>query len=158
MRMAILGIIAFLFPMQAFADNGQSVRAGLMFLGTGFVSVMVEQQWGDTGARLTIGMFDTELCLSAAATQSFGAGPVRPFAGIGLFSVLIFPKGKPGGLLFASMPVGVDGRVSGPHRLGVEADLHYFLAGRDPVGNPVIEKNWLLPLPGINYRYEWEED
>lgn len=142
-------------PMQAYGDDNRSTRFGVMFLGTGFLSGMIEQRWGDTGARLTIGVFDTELCISTAVTRSFGNASVRPFAGIGVWNVLIFPEGRPGGLFFLSAPLGADWRISGPHHLGAEADLHYFFTGRNPDGSPVDfnEEHRFMPLPGTWYAY-----
>lgn len=73
-------------------------------------------------------------------------------------NVLIFPKGKAGGLGFINLLAGIDGKLTDRNAMGVEGDLNIFLGGRQPGGGKATFgdgsfRKRLLPLPAVYYQY-----
>ncbi len=164
-RVNRISAVVTLFLLVAASPSGaedRMIRAGLTFLGTGFLSATVEYGTDDAALRVRLGMFEPgEICATVSAHRFMGSGVFRPQAGIGLSNVLIFPDGKFGRLTFLTVPVGIEHRFREQHTLGLEGDLNCFLSGRSPGGGPVSWKKRergfrrrLLPLPAAYYLFQ----
>lgn len=160
-RICVLFAVFYFAAITPSLAGDRMVRAGLTFLGTGFLSATVEYGTDDAALRLRLGMFEPrEICATVSAHRYMGSGDFRPQAGIGFWNVLIFPKGKFGRLTFLTIPAGVEYRFRERNVLGLEGDLNCFLSGRSPGGGPVSWKKRedgfrrrLLPLPAAYYMY-----
>jgi hypothetical protein len=150
-------------PMEAGAaavapSGPEDFRVGISFGGISFIGFIMEYRWGDRSMELNLGTWSfRDLSVSVVGKQYFGPGDFRPFAGVGLWTVLN-PQHGPGeqsaAALVARAPVGVDWNLDAAHYLGASLSLNRALLIRrkDPRDDtPPSER--LIPLPGFYYRW-----
>jgi len=136
--------------------NDDMTRLGVTFLGTGFLSLSIERHFGDNSVRVRAGVFEMqEICTAFMVNHYFTDSDTKPYAGIGLWNVHIFPEWKYGRLDILNVPVGLDWNVKDRHFAGAELDVNYFLTGKNPGGGKVTfnEERRFLPLPALYYKY-----
>lgn len=145
-----------ILPCGAYATESFT-RAGIALGGTGFLSLRIERHYGDSFARVNIGIFEPrELCLSVSAHRGFTVSDISPCIGIGIMNVLIYPEGKFGHLDLLNLSAGIEGNLTDRNALGVEGDLNIFLRGRNPGGGKAVFgkgglRSRMLALPAIYY-------
>ena len=154
MKRAIFSIILFLYLTVPGQAREYSTRAGITFGGSGFISLSIERHFGANSIRLNVGVFElNELMLAATFNHYFTDAELRPFAGIGLWNVFIFPEQGTGRIDIITLPVGLDWNVKREHYTGAEADFNFFLHGRTPMGGKVEFNKRFMVLPGVYYKY-----
>lgn len=132
-----------------------SFRVGVTFAGTSLAGLVLEHQWGDRSAELTVGTVSfRDVSLSLVGKQYFSGGSLRPFAGVGLWTMVSFHEERNGVALIFRAPVGADWRISGGHVLGSEMNLNRALIVRrvDPADDRPPNSR-IVPIPAIFYRY-----
>ena len=137
----------------------EQFRVGVSFGGISFIGVIFEYRWGNQSIDLNVGTWAfRDLSLSLVAKQYFGPGDLRPFAGIGFWTVIAPYHGlgeREGIALMARAPVGAEWRVDADHHLGMAISLNraLWIQRKDPQDDtPPSDR--LIPLPGFSYRWK----
>lgn len=136
-------------------QSGEEFRMGITLGGIGLIGVDFEFRSGDHALDLNVATFDwNDLSISVVAKEYFGGGDVRPFVGLGLWTVVDFSSGPPGVALLARAPIGVDWRVNGgDHFAGLSVALNRALATWNPEDDTPINGR-IVPLPALYYKYQ----
>jgi len=155
--------LALLVPSAARASSNlgsgpEEFRIGISFGGISFVGFIMEYRWGNQSIDINIGTWSfKDLSVSVVGKQYFGSGQLRPFAGLGLWSVIAPVHGvgeRSGVSVLARAPVGADWNVSAGHHLGAHLSVNRALWIRriDPEDHtPPTDR--LVPLPGFYYAW-----
>ncbi len=156
MRALLAALLLLAVPYAAYAVESFT-RAGIALGGTGFLSLRIERHYGDSFARVNIGILEPrELCLSASVHRGFTVNEISPHMGIGIMNVLIFPEGKFGHLDLLNLSAGIEGNLTDRNALGMEGDLNIFLRGRNPGGGKATFgkgglRSRMLMIPAVYY-------
>jgi hypothetical protein len=152
------------FPAQVHGESShasgpESLRIGISFGGISFIGFIMEYRWGNRALDLTIGTWAfRDISLSLVGKQYFGPGDFRPFAGVGLWTVIAphHERGEREGIaLLARAPVGVDWNLDANHHLGGSLSLNraLWIQRKDP-RDEAPPSDRLIPLPGFYYRWK----
>lgn len=154
---ALAAALALAAPREAGAQE-DGLRVGVTLGGTGFVGLSFELLDDGRSVELDVGTWSFEdVTLSVVGRQYFGASAMKPVVGLGLWSVLSWPRnGQRGGAsLVLRAPVGFDWRAAGGHFLAfdINVDRTLWVRHRDPMddGPPSTR---LVPFPGLAYRWQ----
>lgn len=138
------------------ASGPEQLRIGISFGGISFMGFIVEYRWGHRSVELNAGTWSfRDLSVSVVGKQYFGPGDFRPFAGLGLWTVLA-PHGGPGeraGIsLVARAPVGVEWNPDADHHFGAHLSLNraLWIRRKDPL-DTTPPSDRIIPLPGFYY-------
>jgi hypothetical protein len=154
---AVAAVVFALLTPPGLAGQDDGVRLGVTFGGTGFVGLTVEIVEDTHAAELTVGTWSfRDLTLSLVGREYFGAAALRPVAGLGLWSVISFPReGQRSGVsVVARAPVGFDWRAAPGHFVSVDLNVNraLWIRHRDPEDDAPPNAR-LIPLPGFGYRW-----
>ena len=151
-----LGCVPSAIHGQSPADD-DGLRIGISLGGVATVGLVLEYFDGNRSIDLTVGTWAfQDLSLSIALKQYFGASPVRPFIGAGLWLVAANPSdGRLGLAVVLRAPLGVDWNMTGAHSIGAGLNVSRALWVRrtDPEDEPPLTGRW-VPLPGVYYRFD----
>jgi hypothetical protein len=159
-RSLVLALVLLLpAPAKASPTTGpgpEEFRIGLSFGGISFIGFLMEYRWGDRGVDINIGTWSfRDLSVSVVGKQYFGPGEFRPFAGVGLWSVIAPVHGsgeRPGVSLVARAPIGVDWNLIADHHLGAHLSVNRALWVRRKDPQDLTPPNdRFIPLPGFYY-------
>ncbi|MGD2121178.1 MAG: hypothetical protein PVJ76_05510 [Gemmatimonadota bacterium] len=136
-------------------DPGE-VRFGISFGGISFTGFIVEYRWDNRGVEMNIGTWSfRDLSVSVVGKQYFGPGDFRPYAGLGLWTVVAPQTGddeRTGIALLARAPVGVEWNVDADHHLGGHISLNRALwIRRKNPEDAIPPSDRIVPLPGFFY-------
>lgn len=156
------GLLSVLVPALALVllatplRGQERFRFGLTVGGISTIGLVFEQQmeWGSF--ELTVGTWSfRDLSMALVHKQYIGGGDVLGVAGIGLWTVLAFPReGRTGVAVVARLPVGMEWTAQGEHFLNLEIGLNRGLHVRrtDPTDDTPMNRR-IVPLPGASYRW-----
>ena len=153
--------LALLAPSAARASSPlgsgpEEFRIGISFGGISFVGFIMEYRWGNQSIDINIGTWSfKDLSVSVVGKQYFGPGRVRPFAGLGLWTVIAPVRNsreRSGFSLVARAPIGADWNVSAGHHLGAHLSVNraLWIRRKDP-DDQTPPTDRLIPLPGFYY-------
>jgi hypothetical protein len=134
----------------------EEFRIGLSWGGISFVGLIMEYRWGNRSVDINIGTWSfRDLSVSVVGKQYLGPGVLRPFVGVGLWSVAAPPRNaeeRTGLSLVARAPIGVDWNLTADHHLGGHLSVNraLWIRRKDPEDTtPPTDR--LIPLPGFYY-------
>lgn len=146
-------------PLDAQGSNaGDGLRIGLSFGGISTVNVTVELFRNTHAAEFGIGTWAfRDVSFSAVFKEYIGGRALRPYAGLGLWTVVAAPAlegERVGTALVLRAPVGVDWEFVDRHAIGAAINLNRGLAVRrsDPEDDLPMNKR-IVPLPEVYYRF-----
>ncbi|MGD8280299.1 MAG: hypothetical protein PVJ80_08825 [Gemmatimonadota bacterium] len=146
-------------PLSAQAsDAGDGLRVGLSFGGISTVSVTLELFRDTHAVEFGLGTWSfRDVSASAVYKEYFGGHRLRPFAGLGLWSVVAAPAmegERTGFALVLRAPLGVDWSFVDDHAVGATLNVNRGLAVRrsDPEDDLPMN-NRIVPLPEVYYRF-----
>jgi hypothetical protein len=143
-------------PTAAAAQEEEAWRFGISVGGVSTVGLVLERigDWGRVEVLLGTWGF-RDISLSTVYKNTIGGGDLRAVAGLGLWTVLAFPRDERTGLaLVARAPVGFEWQFQPDHFMGAELGFSRALAIRrtDPEDlTPPARR--IVPLPGASYRW-----
>jgi hypothetical protein len=138
------------------ASGPEEFRIGLSFGGISFIGLVLEYRWGNRSVDINIGTWSfRDLSVSVVGKQYFGPGELRPFAGLGLWSVAAPAAGageRSGISLVARAPIGADWNLGADHHLGAHLSVNraLWIRRKDP-DDLTPPSDRLIPLPGFYY-------
>lgn len=137
------------------AGDPGDFRIGITFAGTSLVGLTLEHQWGDRSAELTVGTISfRDISISLVGKQYLSGGSLRPFVGLGLWTMVAFQETGRGAALILRAPVGAAWQMSEGHFLGGEMNLNRALAiNRVDPEDDKPPNTGIVPIPGLFYRY-----
>ena len=146
-------------PLAAQGSNaGDGLRVGLSFGGISTVSVSLELFRDTHAVDFALGTWSFhDVSVSAVYKEYFGGHRLRPFAGLGLWSVVAAPAmegERTGFALVLRAPLGVDWAFVDRHAVGAALNVNRGLAVRrsDPQDDLPMNKR-IVPLPEVYYRF-----
>lgn len=146
-------------PLAAQGSSaGDGFRIGVSLGGISTVSVTAELFRDTHAVELGLGTWSFgDVSVSAVYKEYIGGRAFRPFAGLGLWSVVAAPAlegERTGFALVLRAPVGFDWAFVDDHAVGAALNLNRGLAVRrsDPQDDLPMN-NRIVPLPEIYYRY-----
>lgn len=137
-------------------DVPDRLRFGISLGGTHRIGLSVEYLRDDNSVELSVGAFQWDLVsIGVVGRRYFGERRARPYAGVGLWSMVTAPGDDFGFLTFLRVPIGVDWNPGGNHYAGLEASLNYaFAVNRlDPDDRSALRRHF-LPLPAVYYKFQ----
>jgi hypothetical protein len=142
-------------PLAAQDADPGPFRIGVNLAGTSLVAFVVEHRWGSRAAELSVGTISfRDVSFSLVGKQYFSGGSLRPFAGVGLWSVVAWEGERTGSALIARAPLGLHWNFTGDHAAGAEMNLNRALAVRrtDP-DDDTPPNTAVVPIPALYYRF-----
>jgi len=138
------------------AQEESRIRIGVSAGGIGLVGLSVEYQWEEVALDLNLATFTfSDISVSVTARRYFGAGDLRPFVGLGLWSAKGPSDDAPrdGIALLALAPIGADWQLLDDHALGTSINVNrgLWIRRSDPLDETPIGTR-LIPLPAFYYR------
>jgi hypothetical protein len=137
---------------------GDGLRVGLSLGGISTVGVTVEIFRNTHALEMGLGTWSfRDVSLSTVFKEYIGGRALRPFVGLGLWTVVAAPLmeyERTGFALVLRAPIGVDWAFVDDHALGLAINLNRGLAVRrsDPEDDLPLNRR-IVPLPGIDYRF-----
>lgn len=154
--------MAALSPLVVPAAGGaqeDGLRFGVTVGGTGFLGLTFEVLEGQRSIELTVGTWSfDDVSLSVVGRQYFGASALRPVVGLGLWTVVSWPKEpgeRTGVSVVARAPVGADWRVVPGQFLSLDVNVNraLWVRHKDPQDDRPPNAR-LIPLPGLAWRWQ----
>ena len=151
-----LAFVSLALPLSAQgSDAGDGVRFGISFGGISTVGLGVELFRDTHAVDLALGTWSfRDVAVSAVLKEYIGGSALRPFVGIGLWSVVASPPGERTGVaLVLRAPVGLDWSFVDDHSVGAVLNLNRALWVRrtDPEDDLPL-RGRIVPLPEVYYR------
>lgn len=140
-------------------DTPVRYRVGIVLGGTGLVGVVGEIQQGRWGGEVVLGTLSfRDVSLAAAAKYYASGGSLKPYAGLGLWTLIATSEERTGAMFAIRAPVGLNFRVARGHEVGLEVGLNraVWIRRLDPK-DPAPPNSSVVPLPGLYYRYGLDE-
>lgn len=140
------------------SDAGDGLRVGISFGGISTVGVTLELFRDTHAVEVGIGTWSfRDVSVSAVYKEYIGGRALRPFVGLGLWTVAAAPimeDERTGFALVLRAPVGVDWAFVDAHAAGAALNLNRGLAVRrsDPEDDLPLNRR-IVPLPEIYYRF-----
>lgn len=140
------------------SDAGDGLRVGLSFGGISTVNLTVELFRDTHAVEMALGTWSfRDVAASAVFKEYIGGRALRPFVGLGLWTVVAAPAmegERTGAALVLRAPLGVDWAFADDHAVGAVLNVNRGLAVRR--SNPeddVPMNNRIVPLPEVYYRF-----
>lgn len=140
---------------QTAAGDPDRFRIGVTLGGISFMGLSLEYIREDRSIDVTVGTWALrDVSVSVVGKQYLGPGGLRPYFGLGLWTVAGFPEEGTGAMLAVRAPVGVDWRVRGRNFLGAAMNINrgLWVHRTEPDDDRPLNRR-LVPLPGFYYRW-----
>ncbi|MEX2527566.1 MAG: hypothetical protein WEA09_08000 [Gemmatimonadota bacterium] len=146
---------------QASGENDAPVRyrIGVVLGGTSLVGLVGEVQQGRWAGEVVLGTLSfRDVSLAAAAKYYASGGNLKPYAGLGFWTLIATSEERTGVMFAVRAPLGLNFRLARGHDVGLEVGLNraVWIRRLDPE-DPAPPNSSLVPLPGLYYRYGLDE-